>query len=100
MKVITINPMATHLVILASLASQLLALFLDRKVSAPPAMAPDSPALFPDWSSTTATRNSADNAQNQLCDLHVTSSFPPLEGRFAAILGRKDTAPLQTWLLS
>lgn len=32
--------MATHWVILASLASQVLALFLDRKVSTPPAMAP------------------------------------------------------------
>ena len=40
--------MATHLVILASLASRLLALFLDKKVSAPPAMAPDRPALLPD----------------------------------------------------
>ena len=45
-----------HLVILASLESQVLALFLDRKVSTPPAMAPDRPALLPDWSMTTAMR--------------------------------------------
>ena len=40
--------------LLASFASTLLALFLDRNVSAPPAMAPDRPALLPDWSMTTA----------------------------------------------
>ena len=39
--VMIIKAMATHLVQRASLASQLLALFLDRKVSMPPPMAPD-----------------------------------------------------------
>ena len=39
----TTNRRATHLVSLASLESQVLALFLDRKVSTPPAMAPDRP---------------------------------------------------------
>ena len=35
------------------------ALFLDRNVSAPPAMAPDRPALLPDWSMTMATKATA-----------------------------------------
>ena len=39
-------------VALASLASRVLALPLERNVSAPPAMAPDRPALLPDCSST------------------------------------------------
>ena len=41
-----------HFVALASLASSVLALPLERNVSAPPAMAPDRPALLPDCSST------------------------------------------------
>ena len=55
----TRKAMATHLVAFASLAYQVLALFLDRKVSAPPAMAPDRPAVLPDCSRTTAIRNRA-----------------------------------------
>ena len=51
--------MATHLVLLASLASQVLALFLDRKVSTPPPMAPDRPAVLPDCSMMTAIRITA-----------------------------------------
>ena len=41
-----------HFVALASLASSVLALPLERNVSAPPAMAPDRPALLPDCIST------------------------------------------------
>ena len=41
-----------HLVARASLASMVLALFLARKESATPPMAPESPALLPDWNST------------------------------------------------
>ena len=43
------NTMATHLVILASLASQVLALFLDRKVSTPLNDGAGQAALLPDW---------------------------------------------------
>ena len=39
----------THLVARASLASQVLALLRDRKESATPPMAPERPALLPDW---------------------------------------------------
>ena len=38
---------ANHLVIFASFASRVLALPLERKVSAPPEMAPERPALLP-----------------------------------------------------
>ncbi len=51
--------MANHLVDLASLASQDLALFLDRKVSAPPEIAPDRPEVLPDCIRTIATRKMA-----------------------------------------
>ena len=42
----------THLVARASLASRVLALLRDRKESATPPMAPERPALLPDWKST------------------------------------------------
>ena len=44
----TTKATATHFVIFASFASSDLALFLDKKVSAPPAIAPERPELFPD----------------------------------------------------
>ena len=47
------NTAPTHLVARASLASQVLALLRERKESATPPMAPDRPALLPDWKSTT-----------------------------------------------
>ena len=47
------NSAPTHLVARASLASQVLALLRVRKESATPPMAPDRPALWPDWKSTT-----------------------------------------------
>ena len=40
------NTAATHLVAFASLASRVLALFLERKDAAAPAMAPDRPAFY------------------------------------------------------
>lgn len=46
------NTMAIHFVHLASLASRDFDLFLDRNVSAAPDMAPERPALFPDWNNT------------------------------------------------
>ena len=46
-------------VMLAMLASAVLALFLDRKVSAAPEMAPDRPALLPDCRMTMMMRNRA-----------------------------------------
>lgn len=57
-KVSRIQRMATHLVILASLASTLLALFLDRKVSAPPAMASRQAGAL-----TRLEHNHSDNSQ-------------------------------------
>jgi hypothetical protein len=47
------NKTATHFVILASRASHDRAWFFERKASAAPEMAPDSPARLPDWKSTT-----------------------------------------------
>ena len=47
----------THLVILASFASTVTALDFVRKVSAPPAIAPERPERLPDWSKTTLVRN-------------------------------------------
>ena len=41
-----------HLVLRASLASRVLALFLDRKESEIPPTTPDRPALLPDWNRT------------------------------------------------
>lgn len=100
-KVITTKPMATHLVSLASLASQVLARFLAIKVSATPAMAPDRPALFPDWSSTTAIRKIAAATSTMLrinwgiFTLH--RPFGPGWGiirPYAMVYGRSYPAPL------
>ena len=46
-RVRTTKASANHFVALASLASRVLAFPLDKNVSAPPEMAPESPALFP-----------------------------------------------------
>ena len=54
-----IKAMAMYLVALASFASRVRALFLDKNVSAPPAMAPLIPAVFPDWDNTTTVRITA-----------------------------------------
>ena len=43
----TTNASATHLVIFARVPSSVFALPLEKKVSAPPATAPDRPELFP-----------------------------------------------------
>jgi hypothetical protein len=51
--------MAMYFVALASFASKVRALFLDKNVSAPPAMAPLMPAVFPDWDNTTTVRITA-----------------------------------------
>jgi len=52
--VTTINAPAAILVAFCSVSIRVLALFLPKKVSAPPAIEPDRPALFPDWSKTAA----------------------------------------------
>lgn len=54
--------MAIYLVALANFASNVRALFLDKKVSAPPAMAPLIPAVFPDWDRTTTVRTTAETS--------------------------------------
>ena len=60
--VIRANAIATHLVILAKRASNDRPLFFDMNVSEdPPVIAPESPALFPDWSSMTAIKNKAES---------------------------------------
>ena len=87
-KVITTKPMATHLVSLASLASQVLARFLAIKVSATPAMAPDRRALsgLEQYHGDQENRGRhVHNAQNQLGDIHAASSFRPRMGHHSSI---------------
>ena len=50
------NTIATHFVAFARRASIVLDLFLLRKVSDAPAIAPERPAFLPDWNSTISTR--------------------------------------------
>ena len=55
--------MPTHLVMRARVASRDLDLPFEKKVSALlPETAPDRPLLFPDWSRTTAIRNTHDSS--------------------------------------
>lgn len=51
---VTTNAIATTDVHLPNIASIVLDLFLPKNVSAPPAIVPDKPAVFPDCSRTTA----------------------------------------------
>lgn len=52
----TTKPNASHFVSLARRASSDFALFLAKNVSAAPAMAPERPALLPDWKIIMTTR--------------------------------------------
>jgi hypothetical protein len=59
--------MAANAVYLLSMASMVLPLFLPKKVSAPPAMDPDSPADFPDCSNTKTMIEIA----NKICKIFI-----------------------------
>lgn len=48
------NAIATNFVYFSNIASNVRPLFFPKKVSAPPAIEPDNPALFPDCNNTTA----------------------------------------------
>lgn len=88
-KVITTKPMATHLVSLASLASQVLARFLAIKVSATPAMAPGQARALSGLEQYHGDQENrgrhVHNAQNQLGDIHAASSFRPRMGHHSSI---------------
>ena len=69
MKVSTTKTSAKIGVSLASFASQVLALPLDRKLSAPPEMAPERPALYG------KAGKKLENGENDLKSRHVFQSF-------------------------